>query len=191
MSRDGLLPKIFARIHPKYKTPSFSTGVTAALVGIPALFLNLDVVIALTSIGTLFAFVLVCGGILVLHQQKDKPEAKFKVPYLDGKFIIPALFIMAFAISVMYAPGHFSGMITKEGIPMLLFWLVAAIVSVLSFQKNFSVIPVLGLLSCFYLMAQESYTNWLRFVIWLVIGLFIYFLYGRHHSRLGKNELDG
>ncbi len=191
MSRDGLLPKIFARIHPKYKTPSFSTGVTAALVGIPALFLNLDVVIALTSIGTLFAFVLVCGGILVLHQQTDKPEAKFKVPYLNGKFIIPTLFIMAFAISVMYSPGHFSGMITKEGIPMLLFWLVAAIVSVLSFQKNFSVIPVLGLLSCFYLMAQESYTNWLRFVIWLVIGLFIYFLYGKHNSRLGKNELDG
>ncbi|MCY7422173.1 MAG: amino acid permease [Chitinophagaceae bacterium] len=191
MSRDGLLPKIFSRIHPKYKTPSFSTGVTAALVGIPALFLNLDVVIALTSIGTLFAFVLVCGGILVLHQQTNKPEAKFKVPYLNGKFIIPILFIMAFAIGVMYSPGHFSGLVTKEGLPMLLFWLVAAIVSVLSFQKNFSVIPVLGLLSCFYLMAQESYTNWLRFVIWLIIGLFIYFLYGRHNSRLGKNELDG
>ena len=191
MSRDGLLPKIFSRIHPKYKTPSFSTGVTAALVGIPALFLNLDVVIALTSIGTLFAFVLVCGGILVLHQQKDKPEAKFKVPYLNGKFIIPILFIVAFAASIIYSPNHFQGLINKEGLPMLLFWLVAAIVSVMSFQKSFSVIPVLGLLSCFYLMAQESYTNWLRFLIWLVIGLVIYFLYGRYNSRLGKNELDG
>ena len=191
MSRDGLLPKIFSRIHPKYKTPSFSTGVTAALVGIPALFLNLDVVIALTSIGTLFAFVLVCGGILVLHQQKDKPEAKFKVPYLNGKFIIPILFIVAFAASIIYSPNHFQGLINKEGLPMLLFWLVAAIVSIMSFQKSFSVIPVLGLLSCFYLMAQESYTNWLRFLIWLVIGLVIYFLYGRYNSRLGKNELDG
>ena len=191
MSRDGLLPKVFARIHPKYKTPSFSTGVTAALVGIPALFLNLDVVIALTSIGTLFAFVLVCGGILVLHQQKDKPEAKFKVPFLNGKFIIPILFLVAFAASIIYSPNHFQGLISKEGLPMLLFWIVAAIVSVMSFQKSFSVIPVMGLLSCFYLMAQESYTNWLRFLIWLVIGLFIYFLYGRHHSRLGKNELDG
>lgn len=191
MSRDGLLPKIFSRIHPKYKTPSFSTGVTAALVGIPALFLNLDVVIALTSIGTLFAFVLVCGGILVLHQQKDKPEAKFKVPYLNGKFIIPILFIVAFAASIIYSPNHFQGLINKEGLPMLLFWMVAAIVTVMSFQKSFSVIPVLGLLSCFYLMAQESYTNWLRFIIWLVIGLFIYFLYGRYNSRLGKNELDG
>ena len=191
MSRDGLLPKIFSRIHPKYKTPSFSTGVTAALVGIPALFLNLDVVIALTSIGTLFAFVLVCGGILVLHQQKDKPEAKFKVPYLNGKFIIPILFVVAFAASIVYSPNHFQGLINKEGLPMLLFWLVAAIVSIMSFQKSFSVIPVLGLLSCFYLMAQESYTNWLRFLIWLVIGLVIYFLYGRYNSRLGKNELDG
>ena len=191
MSRDGLLPKIFSRIHPKYKTPSFSTGVTAALVGIPALFLNLDVVIALTSIGTLFAFVLVCGGILVLHQQKDKPEAKFKVPYLNGKFIIPILFIVAFAASIIYSPNHFQGLINKEGLPMLLFWMVAAIVTVMSFQKSFSVIPVLGLLSCFYLMAQESYTNWLRFIIWLVIGLFIYFLYGKYNSRLGKNELDG
>ncbi len=191
MSRDGLLPKIFSRIHPKYKTPSFSTGVTAALVGIPALFLNLDVVIALTSIGTLFAFVLVCGGILVLHQQKDKPEAKFKVPYLNGKFIIPMLFIVAFAASIIYSPNHFQGLINKEGLPMLLFWMVAAIVTVMSFQKSFSVIPVLGLLSCFYLMAQESYTNWLRFIIWLVIGLFIYFLYGKYNSRLGKNELDG
>src|SRR5947207_3450444 len=69
MSRDGLLPAIFARIHPKYKTPSFSTILTGVVVGVPALFLNLDVVIALTSIGTLFAFVLVCGGVLVLQRQ--------------------------------------------------------------------------------------------------------------------------
>ncbi len=73
MSRDGLLPKIFSRIHPTYRTPSFSTIVTGFVVGIPALFMNLDVVIALTSIGTLFAFVLVCGGILVLQQRPDRP----------------------------------------------------------------------------------------------------------------------
>ena len=77
MSRDGLLPKIFSRIHPKYRTPSFSTILTGFVVGIPALFLNLDVVIALTSIGTLFAFVLVCGGILVLQKSPNRPESKF------------------------------------------------------------------------------------------------------------------
>jgi APA family basic amino acid/polyamine antiporter len=190
MSRDGLLPKVFSRIHPKYKTPSFSTMLTGALVGIPALFLNLDVVIALTSIGTLFAFVLVCGGVLVLQRQKDKPEAKFKVPYLNGKYIVPLLFLVGLALSIAYSPSHFASTFTKEGIPMLIFWIVAATVAILSFKNSFSVIPVLGLLSCFYLMAQESYTNWLRFVIWLVIGLTIYFLYGRHNSRLGKNKID-
>src|SRR5213075_1760999 len=89
MSRDGLLPKIFSRIHPKYKTPSFSTILTGFVVGIPVLFLNLDVVIALTSIGTLFAFVLVCGGVLILEQLPNRPESKFKVPYFNGKYIVP------------------------------------------------------------------------------------------------------
>lgn len=187
MSRDGLLPKIFSRIHPKYKTPSFSTALTGALVGIPALFLNLDVVIALTSIGTLFAFVLVCGGVLVLQGRKDKPESKFKVPYLNGKYIVPVLFLTGFVLSIVYSPSHFAGMVSREGLPMLAFWIVAALVSVYSFKNSFSIIPVLGLLSCFYLMAQESYTNWLRFLIWLVIGLSIYFLYGRYNSRIGKN----
>ena len=93
MSRDGLLPKIFSRIHPKYRTPSFSTVLTGIVVGVPALFMNLDVVIALTSIGTLFAFVLVCGGILMLQKNPDRPPSKFRVPYISGKYIIPALFL--------------------------------------------------------------------------------------------------
>ena len=98
MSRDGLLPKAFSRVHPKYKTPSFSTIVTGLVVAVPALFLNLETVLALTSIGTLFAFVLVCGGILVLDQQPNKPDSKFKVPYVNGKYIIPLLFIVSIVI---------------------------------------------------------------------------------------------
>ncbi len=188
MSRDGLLPKIFSRIHPKYRTPSFSTILTGFVVGVPALFLNLDVVIALTSIGTLFAFVLVCGGILVLQKSPNRPESKFRVPQISGKYIIPALFIISTALVIIYAPEHFAGLIKKEGLPMLIFWIVATTISILSFTKDFSLIPVLGLLSCFYLMAQESHTNWYRFLIWLVIGLVIYFLYGRHNSKLGKES---
>lgn len=186
MSRDGLLPKIFSRLHPVYKTPSFSTILTGLLVAIPALFLNLDVVLALTSIGTLFAFVLVCAGILVLQKRENKPVSKFKVPYANGKYIVPALFIIAISIIAYKVPSHFHTIFTLEGFPMLLFWIVAAIVSVLTFKKDFSLIPVLGLISCFYLMAQESHTNWLRFLIWLAIGLFIYFLYGRHNSKLAS-----
>jgi basic amino acid/polyamine antiporter, APA family len=189
MSRDGLLPKIFSRIHPKYRTPSFSTILTGFIVGIPALFLNLDVVIALTSIGTLFAFVLVCGGVLVLENQKNRPESKFKVPYVNSKYIVPFLFILAVVLVQIYSPEHFQNLFKKEGLPMLVFWIVAAVVSVLSFLKNFSLIPVLGLISCFYLMAQESHTNWYRFLIWLVIGLAIYFTYGYRNSRLaGKSD---
>jgi APA family basic amino acid/polyamine antiporter len=188
MSRDGLLPKIFSRIHPKYRTPSFSTVLTGFVVGIPALFMNLDVVIALTSIGTLFAFVLVCGGILVLQKSPDRPASKFRVPHASGKYIIPALYILSVILIVMYVPEHFKSLFTKEGMPMLVFWLVATIISILSFTKDFSLIPVLGLLSCFYLMAQESHTNWYRFLIWLCIGLVIYFLYGRKNSKLAKKD---
>ncbi len=188
MSRDGLLPPVFARIHPKYKTPSFSTILTGCVVGIPAMFLNLDVVIALTSIGTLFAFVLVCGGVLALQQQKDKPQSKFKVPYLNGKYIVPFLFIATALAVAFLSPGYYQSLLTRQGVPMIAFWIVAAIVSIYSFKNSFSLIPVLGLLSCFYLMAQESHTNWLRFFIWLAVGLVFYFSYGIRKSKLAVNN---
>lgn len=188
MSRDGLLPKIFSKLHPKYKTPSFSTILTGLVVGIPALFLNLDIVISLTSIGTLFAFVLVCGGILVLQNMPNRPLSKFRVPFFNGQFIIPSLFLLAIILILMNAPGHFSYIFTKEGLPMLLFWIVTAIISVFSFLKKFSVIPVLGMISCFYLMAQETIMVWERFVIWLLIGLAIYFLYSKKNSLLATEK---
>jgi APA family basic amino acid/polyamine antiporter len=184
MSRDGLLPPIFARIHRKFKTPSFSTILTGLVVGIPALFLNLDVVIALTSIGTLFAFVLVCGGVLILERQPNRPESKFKVPYFNGKYLVPLVLLIAMILIYIKLPGYYEGLFKKEGLPMLVFFIVAIVVSVYTFLKNFSLIPVLGLLSCFYLMAQESHTNWYRFLIWLVVGLVIYFSYGRWNSKL-------
>ncbi len=186
MSRDGLLPKIFSRIHPKFKTPSFSTILTGCLVAIPALFLNLDVVIALTSIGTLFAFVLVCAGILVLDSRANKPSTGFKVPYANGKYIIPVVLLGSMIFIAIEVPGYYQGLLSKEGMPMIIFFIVALIVAVLSFLRNFSLIPVFGLLSCFYLMAQESHTNWYRFLIWLGIGLVVYFAYGYKHSRLAK-----
>lgn len=188
MSRDGLLPKIFSRIHPKFKTPSFSTILTGCLVAFPALFLNLDTVLALTSIGTLFAFVLVCGGIIVLQQQKDRPESKFRVPYINGKYIVPLMFIIAVVIVLIYAPGHFQSTFSLEKFPMLLFWIIALIVSVYSFLRSFSLIPVLGLISCFYLMAQEHHSNWIRFLLWLVIGLCVYFLYSYKNSKLRHTQ---
>ena len=186
MSRDGLLPKIFSRIHPKYGTPSFSTILTGLVVAIPALFMSLDEVLALTSIGTLFAFVLVCGGILALQMRKDKVESRFKVPYINGKYIFPLMVLAGMVLIVIQYPEHYKEILAWHNFPMLLFWLLVLIISILTYKKSFSLIPVLGLVSCFYLMAQESHTNWMRFLIWLGVGLVVYFAYGNKHSRLNK-----
>jgi amino acid transporter len=93
MSRDGLLPPVFAKIHPRYKTPWFSTIVTGFVVAIPALFLNLTAVTDLCSIGTLFAFVMVCGGVLVLEKRKDAPAPRFKIPYINAGIWYPFIFV--------------------------------------------------------------------------------------------------
>lgn len=188
MSRDGLLPKVFSRIHKRYKTPSFSTILTGLCVAIPALFLNLNVVISLTSIGTLFAFVLVCAGILVLQNMPDRPVSKFKVPYINAQWIVPGMLLAAMILIFMYAPDHFKSIFSLEGFPMLIFWIVAVWITVLAFTRKYSLIPVLGLISCFYLMAQESHTNWLRFLVWLLVGLCIYFLYSRKNSKLNTSQ---
>lgn len=191
MSRDGLLPKIFSRIHPKYGTPSFSTILTGIVVAVPALFLNLNEVLSLTSIGTLFAFVMVCAGVLVLQQRKERPESKFKVPYINAQFIYPLLLIAVVVLIVINVPSHFQGDIfTKDTWPMAAFWVIALIMAVLSFTKKLSLLPVLGMISLFYLMAQETHKVWMRFLIWLVIGLAIYFLYSYTHSKLAKRKED-
>ena len=189
MSRDGLLPKKFAKIHPKYGTPSFSTILTGFVVGIPALFLNLGEVLSLTSIGTLFAFVLVCAGVLALQLQKNKPESKFKVPYVNGQFIYPLLLMGAIIIIAIKVPSHFTNDIwTKDTWPMAGFWVIAIITAIYSLIRKLSLIPILGMISCFYLMAQETHKVWMRFLIWLAIGLVIYFLYSYTHSKLAKQK---
>ncbi len=189
MSRDGLLPKIFSRIHPRHGTPSFSTILTGIVVAVPALFLNLGEVLSLTSIGTLFAFVLVCGGVLALEQQKDRPESKFKVPYINSQFIYPVLLLAGIILIWINVPGHFTEDIwNKDTWPMAVFWLIAIIMAVLAFVKRFSLIPILGMMSCFYLMAQETHKVWMRFLIWLAIGLCVYFLYSYRNSKLAKEK---
>ena len=95
MSRDGLLPKRFSKIHPKYKTPSFATIVVGFVVAIPALFMNLTMVTDLCSIGTLFAFVLVCGGVLVLQNKPDVPRGSFRTPYVNAGYVLPFVFLGA------------------------------------------------------------------------------------------------
>lgn len=195
MSRDGLMPKIFSRMHPKYNTPSFSTILTGFVVAIPTFFMNIDELTDLTSIGTLFAFVLVCGGVLLMKNKKGLPEKKFKVPYVSGRFIMPLLLVLSLIIVQIQNPTAWSDFFTVQKgtdwldkLPMMVFLLTALGLTIASVTRKLSLIPVLGLLSCFYLMTELGYTNWLRFVIWLVIGLVVYFTYSRKKSKLHTQQ---
>ena len=266
MSRDGLLPKRFSKVHPKFKTPSYATIVTGFVVAIPALFLNLTMVTDLCSIGTLFAFVLVCAGVLVLQNKPNIPRGKFKTPYVNSKFIMPVLLI----IGLVYAFGYnqkatmdfitnetqinnpadivtaldkshtakvYNYLVTvdaknstnekpdlelllskyeqddakyatvvaglpvgdsikyqsgfdlfKHKIPMWIFLFVLAGLAVWSYKQNLSLIPLLGLICCLYMMAELSVWNWIYFTIWLLIGLLIYFGFSRKNSKLNVRE---
>jgi amino acid transporter len=179
MSRDGLLPKQFSKIHPKYKTPSFATIVVGFVVAIPALFMNLKMVTDLCSIGTLFAFVLVCGGVLVMQARKDGPQSSFKTPYLNSKYVMP--FVILIILGMLYSYG-----VNTVSVSQWIFIGVTLLFSVLSFKYNFSTIPLLGLLSCFYMMTELEVSNWIGFGVWLVIGLGVYFGYSRKRSLLRK-----
>ncbi len=198
MSRDGLLPKKFAKIHPKYKTPGFSTIVTGLVVGIPLFFTNPKFVLDFTSIGTLFAFVLVCGGVLTLpHVEKrssaeggEERRGKFRLPYINAKFIFPLMVIASGALLFYVNPDFLSEKFNmtrstaSKDIPMLVFLLICVVMAVLSFLKNLSLIPVLGLVSCCYLLTGMEASNWVWFSVWLLIGLAVYFMYGYRKSKL-------
>ncbi|HNE93002.1 MAG TPA: amino acid permease, partial [Chitinophagaceae bacterium] len=189
MSRDGLLPKRFAKVHPKFGTPSFATIVTGLLVGIPTLIMPADLVTDLTSIGTLFAFVLVCLGVLVLPKlSKEQTKGRFRLPYINGKFIIPALVILFIWFTKERIENSFLqiGSESYHEILFLIFILISVVIAVFSFIKNYSLIPIIGALCCMYLMIEIPAESWIWFFVWMAIGLSIYFMYGRKRSRLNN-----
>lgn len=264
MSRDGLLPKRYSRVHPKFKTPSYATIVTGFVVAVPALFLNLTMVTDLCSIGTLFAFVLVCAGVLVLQNRKDVPRGKFRTPYINAKFIMPVALVagLVFSFTVnekatwaflnndkqINTPATIVTSLTKEQadevynsllardvangtqdleqilgmyekneadykrlvdelpiaenlkyesgfdlfkhkIPMYIFLITLVLLTIWAFRKNLSLIPLLGLICCLYMMAELSVWNWIYFSAWLLIGLTIYFGFSRRNSKLNRVEV--
>lgn len=203
MSRDGLLPGIFQKIHPKFKTPSFATIITGLVVGLPILFTDKTFVLDFTSIATLFAFVLVCGGVLLIPR-KEKIPGRFNIPYINGKFFFPlivagALLIMHFFVkdyyvhlfdfdfsaNTVYTSGKASFMdVATPQISLIVFWIVAILLSILAIIKNYSLIPLMGLSTCLYLLTGMTKSNWAWFFGWMIIGLIIYFLYGYKRSKL-------
>lgn len=201
MSRDGLLPRRFSTIHKRFRTPSFATVVTGLLVGLPVFFLNFSEVTDLSSIGTLFAFVLVCGGVLV-QQLRGGPDyqPRFRVFYINGKYLLPLLVLAGgVLIPVLNPEGvaqfwsfqdaeHSAAWSFFKRVPMLLFYAVALAMAYLAFRYRLGLIPALGLIVCFYLMAEVDAVSWYRFLAWLAVGLVIYFAYGRKNSRLAKES---
>ena len=103
------MPPVFQKIHPKYKTPSFATIVTGLVVGVPILFTDKTFVLDFTSIATLFAFVLVCGGVLLIPR-KEKQAGKFHLPYINGQFIFPLIVIGAMILAASLSKNYFANM---------------------------------------------------------------------------------
>jgi len=134
MARDGLLPAWAARVHPKFRTPHVTTMLTGAVVATFATFLNINEVVELTNIGTLFAFVLVAIGVLVLRRTNPDRARPFRTPFVP--------------------------------------W-----------------VPLFAVIMCTYLMLQLPWVTWVRFAVWLGIGLLVYFMYGMRHSVLQKNSI--
>jgi len=128
MSRDGLLPRAFSNVHRRFRTPHISTWVAGFFVAIPSGLFNIGTLSDLSNIGTLFAFILVSLGVLVLRRKQPERRRGFRTPW------VPAL-------------------------------------------------PIAAVLCCLILMSSLPLETWLRFVIWLIIGLVIYFAYSRHHSE--------
>ena len=132
IARDGLLPPVFAKVHPRFKTPHVTTILTGVIVGLFAAVMSIDEMVDLTNIGTLFAFVLVCIGITILRYKDPGRHRPFKVPF--GAWLL----------------------------------------------------PMMGAVSCVFLMYYLPPTSWWRFVAWLMIGLSVYLSYGYARSELGR-----
>ena len=158
--------------------------------------MNLTEVTDLASIGTLFAFVVVCAGVLFKDKEFTESGTRF-VPYINSQFILPVILIVLVAIIYYFNPTFISDFLTltpAEGestlgafshkIPMIFFLVVGAALLFFSLTKKLSLIPILGLLSCLYLMTELGVTNWIRFALWLIAGLLIYGLYGYRNSKL-------
>lgn len=207
MSRDGLLPPVFQKIHPKYKTPSFATIVTGLVVGVPILFTDKTFVLDFTSIATLFAFVLVCGGVLLIPA-KEKIAGRFHLPYINGQFIFPIIVVGSIIMAWLLSKSYFTDLFNFDysadadyttgkktfmdmaitNISLIIFWITAVLLALFAFIKKYSLIPLMGVITCMYLLTGMSKSNWVWFIGWLLLGIIIYFLYGYKKSKLATED---
>jgi hypothetical protein len=137
----------------------------------------------------------VCSGVLILNNKGNKPVSKYRVPFINSRYILLPLLAIIFTFHIRYNQDYWKGFFSfntggsvliflMDKIPMFLFIVASVLLGWFSLKRKISLIPVLGLLSCLFLMTKLGHSNWLRFLIWLGTGLLIYFLYSRHHSKL-------
>jgi amino acid transporter len=191
MSRDGLLPKQFSRIHPKFKTPGFSTIMTGVVVGLPIFFTDEAFVLDFTSIGTIFAFVLVCGGVLLLPRRDKSEENGFQLWYINGKWAFAGLVLISACLVVLFVPKYINEVAYGEGAFMYvvshrILWLLLGLLAVFTWLKNWNLIPLLGVAICLYLLTGMTLENWKWFGLWFLIGIIFYLSYGRRKSKLNE-----
>jgi len=180
MARDGLLPPVFYKVHPRFRTPHISTILTGVFVAGFAAVASIDEMVDLTNIGTLFAFILVCAGIIVLKVKDPSRARPFRVPSGIGWTM---LLYAGFAAGVILFPV--SGLSIVAKVVLLTVGLGIFVAS-----RN-HIFAVLGVLSCLYLIYYLPPTSWLRFAAWLNFGFVIYVGYGSVNSRLtGRRETE-
>ncbi len=186
MSRDGLIPPAMAKVHKRFGTPYVTTAVTAAIVAVAAGLLPIQYVAELCSIGTLFAFVIVCAGVIVLRYTRKDMKRPFRVPGGWVCAVVCWLVLLGFVLVVRHfaatAPTTTAAerylFLTGEGLALLLGGLALVC---LAFRRF--ILQIIGMSMCIYLMVSLPWETWVRFVVWLVIGLVFYFCYGRRHSH--------
>jgi amino acid transporter len=186
MSRDGLLPEKFSQIHPKFKTPGFATIITGLVVGVPIFFTNETFVLDFTSIGTIFAFVLVCGGVLLLPPRTDSQETGFKLIHINAQYLFPALVILSGVLTNLYIPDYFRSLLALDfyGISHIIMWVFLISLSIFAFFRKWNIIPLMGVSTCMFLLTGMTLDNWKWFGLWFLLGLILYFSYGFKHSKL-------
>ena len=207
MSRDGLLPPVFQKIHHKFKTPSFATIVKGLLVGVPILFTDKTFVLDFTSIATLFAFVLVCGGVLLIPR-REKQAGRFHIPYVNAQFLYPLIIAAALTLFAVLSKDYFGNLfnfdysanedyntgkasfldLATPNISIIIFWIICIILAIATIIKKYSLIPLMGVTTCLYLLTGMTKSNWAWFLSWLVIGLILYFIYGYNKSKLALKK---
>lgn len=207
MSRDGLLPPVFQKIHHKFKTPSFATIVTGLVVGVPILFTDKTFVLDFTSIATLFAFALVCGGVLLIPR-KEKQAGKFQIPYINGQYLYPLIIAVSLSLFAMLSKNYFTNLfdfdfsanedyntgkasfmdLATPNISIIIFWIICVTLAIATVIKKYSLIPLMGVTTCLYLLTGMTKSNWVWFFSWLAIGLLLYFLYGYNKSKLALKK---